>query len=395
MTTIDSEVAEYAELLRERIGDQFVNEWGNDLLGPDFPRPLVQGYLQLTRDTIRLIANARGDLNPLFRDEEYAKSSKFGTIIAPPTCLYAVVYNSYTSPFSNRFSGTDGGDESVWFAPIPADEKIRLVTTSPTKIEIKDTASFGKVIFRTGRHDFYRSGNVLIGRRRFWGALRHVESVARFMEGRGPQQVPTYTDDYIKSVYTAQDAEQILGNRTRYWEDVNVGDALTPVVRGPHTAMESVAWTIAAIGQNFWVSDRLFRYIHEYSNWGIWDDRLRVWRNDHDPFFEYGRHGGYGSQRSSWMEMLLTNWMGDEGFLWRLRTEHRLYGGYGWVYWCRAVVAKKSVERRHHCVTIEGRIENQNGDEVDRVRAVVLLPSREAGSVDYPAPSETELEDLE
>lgn len=118
--------------------------------------------------------------------------------------------------------------------------------------------------------------------------------------------------------------------------------------------------------------------------------RLRVWRNDHDPFFERGRHGGFGSQRASWMEMLLSNWMGDDAFLWRLRTEHRKYGGYGWVYWCRAKVTEKFRLGPHAGVRISGGTTNQDGAEIDRVSAVVLLPSRELGPVQYPSPGEWE-----
>jgi hypothetical protein len=244
------------------------------------------------------------------------------------------------------------------------------------------------VIFRYGRHDFYRRGNVLIGQRKFWGILRPAEAVDRFVEERS-QQIPGYTSDYIEQVYAAQDRETVRGATPRYWEDVQIGENLVPVVRGPHTAMESIAWTIAAIGQNFWVSDRLFRYVHDHSGWGIWDPQLKIWRNDHDPFFERGRHGGYGAQRVSWMEMVISNWMGDEGFLWRLRAENRLYGGYGWVYWCYAVVRAKYTTGAHACVVIDGRVQNQDGKVVDRAEAVVILPSRAHGPMTFPAPGES------
>lgn len=37
------------------------------------------------KEAIRKFADAIGDPNPLFRDEEYAISTRFGAIIAPPT----------------------------------------------------------------------------------------------------------------------------------------------------------------------------------------------------------------------------------------------------------------------------------------------------------------------
>ena len=42
-------------------------------------------YLQdATQDTIRNFCNGIGDLNPLYRDAEYARNSRFGGIISHP-----------------------------------------------------------------------------------------------------------------------------------------------------------------------------------------------------------------------------------------------------------------------------------------------------------------------
>lgn len=43
------------------------------------------------REKIKEYANAIGDDNPLYRDEEAAKKSKYGSIIAPP--MFIVVYS--------------------------------------------------------------------------------------------------------------------------------------------------------------------------------------------------------------------------------------------------------------------------------------------------------------
>lgn len=42
-------------------------------------------YLQdVTADTIRNFCNGVGDLNPLYRDSEYGRNSRYANIIAPP-----------------------------------------------------------------------------------------------------------------------------------------------------------------------------------------------------------------------------------------------------------------------------------------------------------------------
>ena len=47
---------------------------------------------EASRDTIRHFTDAVGDHNPLYRDEEYATNSCYGTLIAPPCFLYSVCW---------------------------------------------------------------------------------------------------------------------------------------------------------------------------------------------------------------------------------------------------------------------------------------------------------------
>jgi len=46
---------------------------------------------EISAMTIKRYASTVGDLNPLYLDEEYAKKSKYGSLIAPPNYLGAVV----------------------------------------------------------------------------------------------------------------------------------------------------------------------------------------------------------------------------------------------------------------------------------------------------------------
>ena len=46
--------------------------------------PIPHLNTQATRDTIRHFCEGIGDMNPLYRDPEYAKKTKYQKIIAPP-----------------------------------------------------------------------------------------------------------------------------------------------------------------------------------------------------------------------------------------------------------------------------------------------------------------------
>ena len=93
---------------------------------------------------------------------------------------------------------------------------------------------------------------------------------------------------------------------------------------------------------------------------------------------EVGMPGGYdvGPQRISWMGQLMTNWMGDEGFLRRLNVSVRRPNIFGDVSWCRADVVDKRVDDGAHVVELELRVENQLGEVTAKGTATVALPSR-------------------
>ena len=52
---------------------------------------------EATRDNILNFADAVGDKNPLWTDEEYAARSRFGMITAPPTFIYNIHHGSTPS----------------------------------------------------------------------------------------------------------------------------------------------------------------------------------------------------------------------------------------------------------------------------------------------------------
>ena len=43
-----------------------------------------------TEDNIRKYVNGIGDINPLYRDKEYAAKSRYGGIIAPPAFIFSI-----------------------------------------------------------------------------------------------------------------------------------------------------------------------------------------------------------------------------------------------------------------------------------------------------------------
>lgn len=98
----------------------------------------------------------------------------------------------------------------------------------------------------------------------------------------------------------------------------------------------------------------------------------------------------YGGMRETWLCHLLTDWIGDDGWLWKLRCEHRKFNYIGDTTWVRGeVVGKRQTDGRNE-VDVLVRCENQRGEVTTPGTAVVLLPTRDR-PVDLPAPPAPEL----
>jgi hypothetical protein len=86
----------------------------------------------------------------------------------------------------------------------------------------------------------------------------------------------------------------------------------------------------------------------------------------------------YGPQRSSWCATLVTNWMGDAGFLKRIKTELRRFNTMGDTTTCQGKVVKKYQQDGVGLVDIELWAENQRGERtVTNGAATVMLPSKD------------------
>src|SRR4029079_16304617 len=51
-----------------------------------------------------------------------------------------------------------------------------------------------------------------------------------------------YTPEQIAEIDAAYEAEQVRGAQPRYWEDVQPGEALPTIVRGPLTTTDVILW---------------------------------------------------------------------------------------------------------------------------------------------------------
>lgn len=65
---------------------------------------VLSGKETIDKSSIKRYAQAIFDSNPIYFDEDYAKNSKYGTIIAPPTYIFDVSHDIFAD------TGKDGRD---------------------------------------------------------------------------------------------------------------------------------------------------------------------------------------------------------------------------------------------------------------------------------------------
>jgi hypothetical protein len=206
--------------------------------------------------------------------------------------------------------------------------------------------------------------------------------------------VRPYTHDEIAAIDAQYASEAPRGAEPRWWEDVAEGDTVGPMVKGPLTVTDMICWH-AGMGMGLYGVQplrlgwrnrtRIPRFFHR-DDLNIPDVMQRVhW----DP--EFARRSGnpttfdYGRMRETWLIHLCTDWMGDDGWLWRLDCEFRRFNYVGDTQWLRGTVVRKYVDDGgRHAVDLDLSAVNQRGEVTTPGHATVLLPSRAGGPVQLP-----------
>ena len=84
----------------------------------------------------------------------------------------------------------------------------------------------------------------------------------------------------------------------------------------------------------------------------------------------------YGCQRISWLDNVVTNWMGDDGFLKNQNGTLKRFNIVGDTHWMKGKVTKKYIVNGEYLVDIECWGENQRGEITLPGSATVRLPSK-------------------
>jgi acyl dehydratase len=338
-----------------------------------------------TKDNIRKFVDGVGDLNPLFRDEGYAKATRYGSIIAPPSFVLSVLAGIQ---FGWRgLAGYHSATDMEIYRPIKAGEKV-IPEEIYVGFEGPKQSSFADKTFFDYFDDLYfdEKGTLVAKVRRLVIRAERKKSREKGKYAAITMPHPWTTDDLAR-IEEETLVNNTRGSRVRFWEDVKVGEDLPRLTKGPLGLTDMVAACIAGLAPARIAAHKVS--LVEYKRKPAWAFRDPM-TQALEPIFsvhyntEAAKAMGLpypydvGTQRHCWLVQLLTDWMGNEGWIKQCHSEYRKFVYLSDVLSIQGKVAEKYIDSSgEHVVKIKVESINQRGEGVMPGEGVIALPSKE------------------
>jgi len=340
---------------------------------------------QATKDAIKRFVDGIGEPNPLWRDMEYAKKSRYGTIVAPPSWVFSAL-----AGVQFGWSGLAGfhiATEMKFHIPVRLNDRLTFDATYLDFTGPKESHFAGKIVIDRFQEKYFnqRGDLIAVSIRKI---LRAERKKARMMALYGDIELPhPWTEGEIRAIEDEALSLKIRGSKIRYWEDVQTGEELPSLIKGPIGIMDMIAAMVAGLAPaNIAAHEVALSEYRQKPAWAFRDPNtcaleplLAVHYNE-QAARAMGLPYPYdiGTQRQSWFIQHITNWAGDDGWLKSCYAEYRRFVFLSDVIRFSSKVADKYTDPDGEtCVEIETHAYNQRGDDVMPGRSVIVLPSRE------------------
>ncbi|MCW2529111.1 MAG: hypothetical protein JWM76_3971 [Pseudonocardiales bacterium] len=353
-------------------------------------RPLRPWNSLVTRDTIWHFAMGLGDDNPLYNDPEYAKGTRWGGLIAPPTYLYSCTSGG-PPPGQTESVDTDdllpgvlglwANDHWTWHRPTREGMVLTATAELHSLEELPDDGR-GPRVRQIDRHTFYGDGELLAVCDKT--IMRFEKSDSKQHRRMTEYVSPTYTAAdraAINAQYAAESAQR-RGAQPVVPADLEVGDPLGRLVKGPLTLTNLVGWLLGW-GSFMCQAHRMqYLYTQEHPGALLMDEAAGIEDVIEAPHLnsEMARTTGmpaaydFGGQRISWMAHMITDAFGDDAFLTELTVNLRTPNYLGDTTWIEGRITGKTETDEGWKIDCEMVATNQRGQVSTRGTATVLLP---------------------
>jgi len=361
---------------RAMITDEALNEL---LAAKGVETELPQYNTHASEDAIRHYALGIGDDNPLYLDPDYGPTSARGGMVAPPTFVMTCGF-----PRSRGLAGIHGlfsGVDLHCHKPLKLGTRIKATTTLHDLVEHQGRYS-GRSFEQIYETKYLDENGELLStlytmafrtERKAGGSRGKYADLER--ASYTPEQIAEIGEVYRQEVVRRQGATPL------YFEDVNVGDRLRGLQKGPLTVTDMICF-LMGFGYIYVRAHRQwYSFIDRHPGAGVtdtfgvpdvpervhWDEALAQ---------EIGMPTmyDYGPQRIGWFDHTLSDWMGDHGWLRRLKAKLTAPNFVGDV--TRTVGEIVARDETDNSVVVELSAIDQRGRTTATASAEVVLPSR-------------------
>jgi len=379
-------------------------ERAKSLVGVYAPSGAREHLTTATHDSMRNFARSYGDDNPLYNDEDYGATTRWGAQIAPPMIAIGLNKPLHGDPPEVKvkrpsFRGIHvfvSGSRWTWYRPLHEGDQLYSFGGTESVIEKKSEFAERSVLITYASVKVNQRAEIVAISRTL--AIHTERKTAREKGKYSKIEPATYTDDDIAEIDEVYAAEEPRGSETRWWEDVEVGEVIRPMAKGPLTMTDMIVFHAGGYGfvpyapcSNRIAYKNRMRIAPFYvkNEYGIPDVAQRVhWDSAWAQAIGNPMAYDYGVMRDCHLSHFLTDWMGDDGWLVEQASEIRKFNYVGDTHVITGEVTGKrvDVDDGNHVVDIEMRGTNQRGDVTCPGSAIVALPSRDAGPVVLPEP---------
>lgn len=351
---------------------------------------------EATRIAVAKFADGIGDANPLWRDQALATASDYGAPVAPPSFIIGCFSGiQFGWPGLGSFhSSTD----MVLHKPVYLYDTVSATCRYDGFTGPRPSSFAGRMVTDQFTNTYTNQLGEQIAEIK-WEVVNYERAAAKSTsKKREPVTIPhPWTDEEAAAVEAQALSEIPRGATPRYWEDVQVGDEIQTLTKGPIGLTDEVAF-IAGGGTPIPRLKAHRAALLDYAKHPAWGFRDPVTRSLEPIYAVHYNNAAAGAmgvafpydvgfQRQCWQIQLLSNWVGDDGWVWKLSAQYR-----GFVYLSDVVtlggeVVSKEIVDDDHIVTVQTFARNQRGQDVMPGSATVILPSRD--QVDSPVARRT------
>jgi acyl dehydratase len=360
-------------------------------------------------DSFRHFARAYGDDNPMYNEPAHATGSSWGSPVAPP--LYPFV-SGIARPVDHSEAEQailKAGDPLAGIGQYMCGERWIF----PKPIRAGDVLLHSETLhsaeLRTS--EFGGGRGALVSHRHSWEDETRAPYALRFLDfwhadrekskraGKNRQIEKTrYTDEQLARYDEVYEAEAVRGPVPRRMVELAVGQELGPMAKGPLSVTDVVAWHVG-VGWGMYgggtsrIAFRNRRRVPKFyvkHELGFYDSAQRChWDDEWAQRMGHPAAYDYGVMRTNWMVHLVTDWMGDDAWIWKVSASVRKFNYLGDAHIISGVVSE--VDPDAGTVTIVASGTNQRGEVTCDGRIVVILPPPSGGHARIPAYEPTQV----